>query len=85
MAILKSLICNFRRYPTPPKNSNSLANALGIGVVDRAFHPVLGGRVRFQGTTWPAFTEQADEIFREEDIVRVLKRVGISLKVEKHS
>jgi membrane protein implicated in regulation of membrane protease activity len=83
--ILKYLLRTTKQKVDPSKNSKKLVDALGIGIVDRAFHPVLGGRVRFQGTTWPAFTEQEGESFSEEDIVRVLKRVGISLKVEKYS
>lgn len=56
---------------------------LGIAIVDKKFHPVLGGRVRYKGSFWPAFTDQ-DEIFKEQDIVRVLGVIGISLQVEKY-
>ena len=56
---------------------------LGIAGVDKKFHPVLGGRVRYKGSFWPAFTDQ-DESFKEQDIVRVLGIIGISLQVEKY-
>lgn len=55
---------------------------LGIAVVDRKFDPVLGGRVRYKGSIWPAFADHED-VFEEKDVVRVLGIVGISLKVEK--
>ena len=56
---------------------------LGVAVVDRKFDPILGGRVRYKGSIWPAFADQED-IFEEKDVVRVLSIVGISLKVEKY-
>ncbi|MEM9807384.1 MAG: NfeD family protein [Cyanobacteria bacterium P01_D01_bin.56] len=56
----------------------------GIGIVDEAIDPILGGRVRFQGSIWPAFSKQGCE-FQEDDIVRVLGRNGIALEVEKYS
>ena len=60
-----------------------MANEMGIGIIDKAIHPILGGRVRFQGSIWPAFSKQ-DFDFDENDVVRVVGRNGIALEIEKY-
>lgn len=69
------------RQPNSSKKSD--IKDLGIAVVDRKFDPVLGGRVRYRGSIWPAFADRED-VFEEKDVVRVLDIVGISLQVEKY-
>ena len=59
-------------------------NETGIGIIDKAIHPVLGGRVRFKGSIWPAFSKQ-DFDFDKDDVVRIIGRNGISLEIEKYS
>ena len=56
---------------------------LGIAVVDRKFDPVLGGRVRYKGSIWPAYADHED-VLEEKDVVHVLGIAGISLQVEKY-
>lgn len=51
-------------------------------VVTRQIDPDTGGRVEFQGTSWPA---EADEQISEGAVVEVIGKNNITLKVKKLS
>ena len=55
---------------------------LRFAIVDQVIRPVVGGRVRYQGSTWRAH-EKSNLTLNVGDIVRVIGRVGNYLFVEK--
>lgn len=70
-------------YSQPNVAEKTNSRGFDIAVVDRRFDPVLGGRVRYKGSIWPAFTDE-EVFFEEKEVVRVLGIEGISLQVKKY-
>lgn len=65
------------------KKQNALALNFSelIGTVQKEIHPMLGGRIRTNGSEWPAKTMKGETI-SVGAIVQIVARQGITLIVE---
>lgn len=72
--------------PDPEKPQNILFNVSSpdIAIVDVTIQPDVGGRVRYQGSFWPAESSQGNNILKGK-YVKVIGRNNITLLVEEVS
>ena len=72
--------------PEPEKSQNILftVSPLDMAIVDVTIKPGVGGRVRYQGSIWPANSFQDNNILVGQ-YVKVIGRNNITLLVEEVS